>query len=125
MTKTPKPQRAVDASGIEVLDHMRRLEARATPGLMAYVIPIFINDSVARLVLLREAVARQDLEGAHRLAHTLHGSAATVGADSMVLACAEIIRHVGAGAFARCEPIIQRLDTDLESIRRVSQATGI
>ena len=125
MTKSSEPPRDADASGAEVLQHMRRLEARATPGLMAHVIPIFVRDTSARLVLLRTALAKQDIDTAYRLAHTLHGSAATVGANSMVRNCAEIIRQVRVGEFDRCESIVRELDDDLESVRRVSEALGI
>ena len=108
-----------------MLEHLRRLEARATPGLMAHVNPIFVRDTAARLVLLRKALAKQNIDTAYRLAHTLHGSAATVGANSMVRNCAEIIRQVRVGEFDRCESVIKELDDDLESIRRVSKALGI
>ena len=125
VTKSPKPPRDADAPGTEVIEHMRRLEARAAPGLMAHVIPIFVRDTSSRLGLLRTAVAKQDIDTAYRVAHTLHGSAATVGADSMVRNCAEIIRQVRVGEFDRCESAIKELDDDLDSIRRVSEALGI
>lgn len=100
---------------------MRRLEARAMPGLTAHVLPIFLRDTAARLVTLREAVVRRDANVAHRVAHTLHGSAATVGAESMVRVCADIIREVRAEAFGRCDVHIGKLDADLESIRRAAE----
>jgi HPt (histidine-containing phosphotransfer) domain-containing protein len=119
-----RPPREVNA-GAEVLEHLRQLEARATPGLMSHVIPIFIHDTEARLQALKDAVAREDGETAHRVAHTLHGSAATVGAASMVHGCAEVIRQVRVGAFDRCEAIISDLATDLESIRQAAQAKDL
>ncbi len=104
------------AAGREVVAHLRRLEERS-PGLIAQVMPVFLTDSAARLQSLKEAVQQRDSATAHRLAHTLHGSAASVGAASMVRACAEIIREVRIGAFDGCDRLIAELDADFASIR--------
>lgn len=104
--------------GVEVLEHLHMLESRVTPGLAAQVLPVFLQDTTARLVALREAVAREDGDTVHRIAHTLHGSAATVGAASFVSGCMQIIREVRSGSFDRCEPVVTQLERDLESIRR-------
>lgn len=115
------PQDARDP-GADVLAHLRRLEARASPGLAAEVIPIFLQDTSARLTALREAIARQDGDAAYRVAHTLHGSATMVGAASLERGCAEIIRQVRSGSFDLCEPIVAELDADFELIRRAATA---
>jgi HPt (histidine-containing phosphotransfer) domain-containing protein len=113
----PPPAEPLRDPGAEVLEHLRKLEARAAPGLAAHVLPIFLQDSTVRLAALREAVAREDGDTVHRIAHTLHGSAATVGAASFVAGCMQIIREVRSGSFDRCEPVINQLEHDLESIR--------
>jgi HPt (histidine-containing phosphotransfer) domain-containing protein len=125
VTRASGPSRDADSAGTDVLDHMGRLEARAVPGLTSHVIPIFIRDTEERLVVLRNAVLRQDVNVAHRVAHTVHGSAAAVGALSMVSGCADIIRELRVEAFDRCELIIRGLDADLDSIRRAAQAKGL
>jgi len=104
--------------GGEVLEHLRKLEARASKGLAAHVLPIFLQDTAVRLAALRDGVARQDGDTVHRVAHTLHGSAATVGASSFVKGCVDIIREIRSGSFDQCEPIITELESDLELIRR-------
>ena len=114
----PPPAEPLRDPGAEVLEHLRQLEARAAPGLAAHVLPIFLQDTTARLAALREAVAREDGGTVHRVAHTLHGSAATVGASSFVGGCMQIIREVRSGSFDRCEPLITQLEHDLESIRQ-------
>ena len=108
-----------------MLEHLRRLEARATPGLMAQVIPIFIDDTSERLVTLREAVLRRDGDTVRQVAHTLHGSAASVGASSMMVGCAAVIEGVRLGEFERCEAFVAELVADFESIRRAAEATGV
>ena len=114
------PTRDADAAGRQVIEHLRQLEERSAPGLVARVLPVFLRDTASRLANLRHAVAHRDAATAHRLAHTLHGSAATVGAVPMVAVCAEIIRQVRCGAFDRCDGLLSALDDDLESIRRAA-----
>jgi HPt (histidine-containing phosphotransfer) domain-containing protein len=119
------PPREPDAAGRQVIEHLRRLEERAAPGLAAQVMPVFLRDTATRLESLREAVRQRDGVAAHRVAHTLHGSAATVGAATMVHACAEIIREVRLGAFDGCDRLLGELDQDFESIRRVAESLRI
>jgi HPt (histidine-containing phosphotransfer) domain-containing protein len=121
----PPPPRDADEAGRQVIDHLRQLEARAAPGLAARVMPVFLHDTTTRLTSLRDAVARRDAQTAHRIAHTLHGSAATVGASSMVAVCAEMIREVRCGAFDRCDSLITVLEDDFDSIRRAADANQI
>jgi HPt (histidine-containing phosphotransfer) domain-containing protein len=119
------PPREPDAAGNQVMEHLRRLEQRAAPGLAAQVMPVFLRDTATRLESLREAVKQRDGVAAHRVAHTLHGSAATVGAATMVHACAEIIREVRLGAFDGCDRLLDELDQDFASIRRVAESLRI
>lgn len=119
------PPREPDAAGRQVMDHLRRLEERAAPGLAAQVMPVFLRDTATRIESLREAVKQRDGVAAHRVAHTLHGSAATVGAANMVHACAEIIREVRVGAFDGCDRLLTELDLDFESIRRAAESLRI
>lgn len=116
------PRREPDAAGRQVMEHLRRLEERAAPGLAAQVMPVFLRDTATRLESLREAVRQRDGVAAHRVAHTLHGSAATVGAATMVHACAEIIREVRLGAFDGCDRLLGELDQDFQSIRRAAES---
>lgn len=115
------PPRDPDAAGREVMAHLHQLSQR-TPGLAAQVIPVFLKDTAIRLEALKVAVGQHDVATAHRVAHTLHGSAATVGSASMVRACTEIIREVRLGAFDGCAEQIANLDRDFDSIRRAAAA---
>jgi len=116
----PPPEPA--AAGRQVMEHLRRLEERVAPGLAAQVMPVFLKDTATRIESLREAVKRHDGVTAHRVAHTLHGSAAAVGAATMVHACAELIREVRVGAFDGCDRLLNELDQDFESIRRAAES---
>lgn len=118
----PPPPPDADATGRLVIEHLRRLEERSAPGLAGQVIPVFLKDTAIRIDSLRDAVKQRDGTTAHRMAHTLHGSAATVGAAPMVRACAEIIREVRLGAFDGCDRQLIQLDEHFESIRRAAES---
>ena len=115
------PPKDPDTAGRDVIQHFRRLEGRA-PGLAAQVLPVFMKDTEIRLEALRQALAAHDSVAAHRVAHTLHGSVASVGAATMVHACAEIIRAVRLGAFEGCDQLLRDLEHDFASIRRAAEA---
>jgi HPt (histidine-containing phosphotransfer) domain-containing protein len=122
MTEIVVAPRDHDAAARAVIAHLRQLEERSAPGLTAQVLPVFLKDTAARLVALKDAVDRKDANTAHRLAHTLHGSAATVGAASMVRSCAEVIREVRQGVFDRCDDLIKDLMLDFEAIEKASES---
>ena len=114
--------RKLESSVRRVMEHLHGPDASAAPGLAAQVMPMFLSETPRRIGLLRDAVKQRDGLEAHRVAHTLHGSAATVGAAKMVQACAEIIREVRVGSFDRCDRLLQELDRDFASIRRAAES---
>lgn len=51
---------------------------------------LFLGDSAKRLVLLRTAIADQDVIAIGKLAHILCGSAASIGATALASLCGEL-----------------------------------
>ena len=113
MATTPDPM------GVEVLEHLRGLEAKGSPGLAAQVIEMFLRDTSTRLASLREAIARRDVDATYRLGHTLQGSAAMVGAASMARSCAELTSAARSESFDRCEAIVAEPDSGFQAIQGV------
>lgn len=104
--------------GAEVLAHLRELEAKGSPGLAAYVVEAFLRDTTARVSALREAVARGDTDTTYRVAHTLQGSSAMVGAAGMASRCAELSRASRAGTLDGAGTVVEELAEALETVRR-------
>lgn len=115
------PERDHDALARDVMAYLHTLEQRGSPGLTAQVMPVFLKDTSMRLDALTDAVADKDSTVAYRIAHTMHGSAASVGATSMVSTCADLIREIRVGAFDRCEGLIADLRLDFEAIQRAAR----
>lgn len=116
------PEGPSSSLGTEVLAHLRQLEAKGSPGLAARLAGVFLRDTGARLEVLRDAVARQDAHAIGRVAHTLQGSAAMVGALILASRCAELRDTASHGSFDRCDRLIAELQTGLDEIRRVMDA---
>ncbi|MBD3162239.1 MAG: response regulator, partial [Candidatus Eisenbacteria bacterium] len=66
----------------------------------------------------QEAVAIPDLPRLHRGAHRLKGAAATIGADRLAAACAELERVADGTGGEEVEPLVARLREELDTLRR-------
>ncbi len=92
---------------------LQEVEDATGQPLVSQLIDDFLADESRLLTELREAVAAGDRETAERLAHSLKGSAATLGADRLaaVAHAAEIAFEAGelAGADARIEHLAEEL----------------
>src|SRR3990170_255374 len=76
----------------EVTRHLRGLEARGSRGLVAQLIDSLMGESSGQMEAVRRAAASGDREALYRAAHSLQGSVAIVGADSVARLCAELVK---------------------------------
>ena len=105
--------------GADVVSHLRRLQARGSHGLVAQLVDTLMSESSLQLQAVREAAARRDGEALFRAAHTLQGSAAMVGAESVARVCKELARVARDGAFDRARPlVVTQVEAGFEAIRR-------
>jgi HPt (histidine-containing phosphotransfer) domain-containing protein len=109
---------------LEVRERLQRLDAKGSPGLGARIAEVFLSDTAIRLAALRDALARRDGEAAYRIAHTIEGSAAMVGAASMARSCTELTAAARSGAFDVCEALLADLDAGFAAIRRAVTPEG-
>jgi putative two-component system response regulator len=103
----------------EVTRHLRGLESRGSRGLVAQLIDSLMGESSGQMDAVRRAAASGDREALYRAAHSLQGSVAIVGADSVARTCAELVRTARAGSFQQVDPIVAQVEADIESIRKV------
>ncbi len=83
---------------LSMVDELRSLGPNDGWGLLPSLVGSFLETSSAELTRLRTAVGEGDLETVSQRAHSLRGSAGTLGADLLAAACAdleEIARHGG------------------------------
>jgi putative two-component system response regulator len=103
----------------EVTKHLRGLEARGSRGLVAQLIDSLMSESSAQMDAVRKAAANGDREALFRAAHSLQGSVAIVGADSVARACAELVKTARSGSFDQVDPIVALIESGIESIRKL------
>src|ERR687895_745443 len=106
-----------DAAG-EVTQHLRGLEARGSHGLVAQLIDSLMGESSGQMEAVRNAAATGDREALYRAAHSLQGSVAIVGADSVARACADLVKTARSGSFEHVTRIVAQLQSDIEAIRK-------
>jgi putative two-component system response regulator len=83
----------------EVTRHLRGLEARGSRGLVAQLIDSLMGESSGQMEAVRKAAANGDRDALYRAAHSLQGSVAIVGADSVARMCAELVKTARKGSF--------------------------
>ena len=102
----------------EVTRHLRTLEARGSRGLVAQLIDSVMSDSSGQMEAIRNAAASGDRETLYRAAHSLQGSVAFVGAESVARACAELVKTARHGSFEHVAPTVAELESGIGAIRK-------
>ncbi len=110
----PPAEGAVDHT---VLDGLRELERAGAPGLVKKITDLFLLDTPRQLADLRDSVQKGDSVRLVKVAHTLKGSAANLGAREMVRICAEL-QVLGEAEDVRIAPsLITDLEIQFEPVR--------
>ena len=102
----------------EVTRHLRGLEARGSRGLVAQLIDSLMGASSGQMEAVRKAAANGDRDALYRAAHSLQGSVAIVGADSVARACAELVKTARHGSFDQVAPLVSQVESGIAAIRK-------
>jgi len=102
----------------EVTQYLRSLEARGSRRLVDQLIDSLMSDSSGRMEALRQAAANGDREAIYRAAHSLQGSVAIVGGESVALVCAELVKSARQGSLQQVDSLVARVQAGIEAIRK-------
>ena len=102
----------------EVTRHLRGLEARGSRGLVAQLIDSLMGESSGQMEAVRKAAANGDREALYRAAHSLQGSVAIVGADSVARTCAELVKTARKGSLEQVTPLVSQVEAGIAAIRK-------
>src|SRR5688572_19211056 len=102
----------------EVTRHLRSLEARGSRGLVAQLIDSLMGESSGQMEAVRQAAERTDREALYRAAHSLQGSLAVVGAESVARCCADLVKGARHGSMDDAAPLVEKLQSDIDAIRK-------
>lgn len=93
-------------------------DADGAGGLVAELVELFVGDVPPRLEAMRQALSARDPEALTRTAHSLKGSAATLGADGMAELCRQMEAYGRAGEVPQAEGLLESLEVEFERVKR-------
>ena len=97
------------------LDHLYEVYG-GDEGFVRGLIGEFMIETSRRLTQLRRARALEDLKGLGRVAHTVQGAAANLGAQAIERRCRQIEAQSLTGRLAAMDPLLSGLGEDLERL---------
>jgi PAS domain S-box-containing protein len=104
------------------LDNLRALAQAGEPELLTEMITLFFEESANYMESIRAAIQRNDGPGLRAAAHSLKGSANTLGARLLASICADLEKHGRENAIDKARQLIGRLDDEYERARRALEA---
>jgi signal transduction histidine kinase/DNA-binding response OmpR family regulator len=121
VTARSRPEGAVDHT---VLDGLRELERAGAPGLVKKITDMFLQDTPRQLTDLRDSVQNGDSVRLVKVAHTLKGSAANLGAREMVRICDELQVLGEAENIGIAPSLVADLESQFGSVRDAILSEG-
>ena len=121
VTAQPRSEGAVDHIA---LDGLRGLEGTGAPGLVKKVTDLFLQDTPRQLTDLRDSVQNGDSVRLVKVAHTLKGSAANLGAREMVRICSELQVLGEAEDIGIAPSLVADLESEFGSVRDAILSEG-
>ncbi len=82
-----------------------------------------MTDAETRVVALREALAKDDAAAVFRLAHTLSGASANIGATVLTRLCASLATEGETGNLAGGDALLAAVEAELERVRSALAST--
>lgn len=119
-TDTNNEQPAADLPSpldAEVLAGLRALQSDDDPDMLRELIDIYITDATSTLQRLRAAVEHNDSESIHRMAHSLKGSSASLGALHLATLCRELELKGRANTNADAPELLQQIEAEFVRVR--------
>jgi two-component system, sensor histidine kinase and response regulator len=106
-----------DAVEMSPLDQLRMYDLSGGSTLVMELCRLFLTDTPVRIAALAAAVAREDTEEVHLIAHTVKGAAWLVGARQMGAVAEGLEQQSGTGVLRRGAEQAARLQKEFDRIR--------
>ena len=94
------------------------------PEAVAEIVGEYVADAPRQLVRLREALAAGDTDQVRRLAHTLKGASANIGAEG-ARAAALALEQAAAGSFDQGGAPVEAVEAELQRLLEAVKAAGV
>jgi CheY-like chemotaxis protein len=106
-----------DVVDLSALDAFRELDSDGSGGILAQLISVFLENTPAVLVELRQAVIEGSSPQVARLAHTLKGSCSNFGAHRMRDLCFELEKLGGTGHLNGAAELVNEVERQFGLVR--------
>jgi CheY-like chemotaxis protein len=106
----------------KVISGLRGLQGEDETDIVTELAGMFLDDAHQRLSALEEAVLGDDAPSVERLAHTLKGSSANMGARGMSALCARLEDAGGSGDLSQGFRLLTRLKEEFVRVDRAFEA---
>ncbi|QIN81445.1 response regulator [Rubrobacter tropicus] len=100
-----------------VLAGLRELQVEGEPDILGELTELFLASVAPQLVALRDAVEAGDARPVERVAHTLRGSCANMGAVAMEAICGELEGMGRSNDVSAAPSLLSRLEAEYERVR--------
>jgi CheY-like chemotaxis protein/HPt (histidine-containing phosphotransfer) domain-containing protein len=106
----------------QVISGLRSLQKEDETDIVAELAGMFLEDARPRLSALEEAILENDAPTVERLAHTLKGSSANMGARGMSAICARLEDAGQSGDLSQGPGLLERLGQEFARVERAFEA---
>ncbi len=90
--------------------------------LLAHLARIFVKDHSQQVASIRHALQQSDFPGLERAAHTLKGSAATLGAERATQVALQLETSARTGDLGECRRLLTLLEPEVEALKSELQS---
>jgi HPt (histidine-containing phosphotransfer) domain-containing protein len=110
------------AVDLAVLTSLEDAQIEGEPDIVVELMELYLEDASDKLAAMREELAEEGGGSVGRLAHSLKGSSANLGARRVAALCEELER-MGEGGPSCCGSVLlNRLESELACVSRVFEA---
>ena len=121
-SEEPEPATEETPLDPDVISGLRELGGDEGPSLVVDLIDIFLDDVPPRLAELQSTVGSNDAAGVERVAHTLKGSAGSMGAVPMSHAADDLQTMGASGDLSRVKDSLNRLESEWRKAKAALEA---
>lgn len=114
MNQDPSPDSTKDPLDSSRLEKLRRLQEATGRNILTEVVDLYRTDTPERLDRLRRCLAEGDAGEAERLAHSIKGSSANIGAHLVMALAAEVEQDLANGSTDQVDGKLVRLESEVE-----------
>lgn len=111
----PDSQPPLDAARLEKLRDLQKATGR---DILTQIIDLYRDDTPRRLDSIRRALAEGSAGDAERLAHSIKGSSANIGARLVMELAAEIEADLSRGTVTGMDEKLARLESEVDRVCR-------